>query len=132
MNVEERMEHLEKELSRANRRNRRLEAGAILCFGLAVTVWILRPQTLLAQPAANAMKEVRANRFVLEDERGTIRAGLVSSKDGPTLGLTDEKGTLRASLGESKINMPDGKTITYPESSLLLFGPDGKGLWHAP
>jgi hypothetical protein len=68
----------------------------------------------------------------LYDEKGNPRAGLVVTKDGSGLSLTDEKGNARAALGTTQTTTPDGKTVTYPESSLLLFGPDGKGIWQAP
>jgi len=35
-------------------------------------------------------------------------------------------------LGTGRTVLPDGREITYPESSLRLFGPDGKTIWHAP
>jgi len=88
------------------------------------------------------------------DERGNPRAFLQVGKDGPALGLMDEnekmravltgyepvvglaildaKGKPRAVLGKSETVTPDEKKVIYPESSLLLFGPDGKVLWQAP
>jgi hypothetical protein len=35
-------------------------------------------------------------------------------------------------LGVMGTVTPDGKTTTYPESSLILFGADGKVKWSAP
>jgi len=35
-------------------------------------------------------------------------------------------------LGISQTTTADGKVITYPESSLLLFKGDGTLLWEAP
>ena len=176
MTLEERLEHLEKELSRANRRNRRLLLAVALCGGIVVVAWIFGPQMLLAQNPANAPKEVHANRFVLEDEKGKPRAelsminggpGLILSDekgntrvglsvpkneprlelsdekgktravleldtDGSRLNLSDEKGTERATLGVSMTKTPDGKHTTNHESSLLLYGPDGKVRWQTP
>jgi len=52
-------------------------------------------------------------------------------KDGPGLSLFDDKGVGRAVLGGGRTVFPDGRQIRYPESSLMLFGPDGNGLWQA-
>jgi hypothetical protein len=69
----------------------------------------------------------------LYDAASKTRAALTVNADGgPTLFLYDVAGKGRATLGTEKFIMPDGKTITYPESSLLLFGPDGRVLWQAP
>ena len=55
-----------------------------------------------APQAGQVLREVRARKFVLEDENGEIRAGLVALKDGPMLALYDEKGENRAGLGVDK------------------------------
>jgi hypothetical protein len=68
----------------------------------------------------------------LLDENGTNRASLRVERDGATLGLADEKGNTRAALGVTKTISRDGKATTYPESSLLFFGPDSKVIWQAP
>lgn len=65
-------------------------------------------------------------------ENGKVRAALVTGKHRPGLPLYDENGKLRATLGSSRTETKDGKVITYPESSLLLFKPDGTVLWQAP
>jgi hypothetical protein len=67
----------------------------------------------------------------LFDEKGEARAGLVVRKDGSSLALYDKNGTTRFEAGKAKTMTPDGKTIEYPESSLILYGPDGKVLWSA-
>jgi hypothetical protein len=69
---------------------------------------------------------------VLCDAVGTPRADLFLSEMGPRLSLYDAKGTGRATLGISGTETSDGKTTAYPESSLLLFGPDSTVLWAAP
>ncbi|MHC4637194.1 MAG: hypothetical protein ACYTBV_06765 [Planctomycetota bacterium] len=71
-------------------------------------------------------------RLNLYGENGKGDVSLIVGKSGPRLSLYDENGKGRASLGAAKTNTPDGNTITYPESSLLLFGPDGKVIWSAP
>ena len=55
-----------------------------------------------------------------------------TDKEGPKLVLSDATGQDRAVLGTGAAETPDGKTITYPESTLMLFGPDEKALWKAP
>lgn len=52
--------------------------------------------------------------------------------DGPGLGLWDAKRTTPASLGASQTKIRDGKTISYPESTLLLFDAEGEMLWRTP
>ena len=68
----------------------------------------------------------------LYDEKGNGRAALGVLKDGAALALFDEKGKGRTTLGVNQTVTPDGKTITYPESSLLLFDEKGKRIWSAP
>jgi len=68
----------------------------------------------------------------LIDENRKPRAGLFVSKDGyPSLALIDENGISRFVAGKTETITPEGKTIAYPESSLVLFGPDGKVIWSA-
>lgn len=59
------------------------------------------------------------------------QAWLGVRKDGPGLELFDKKDNLRLVAGKAELTTPDGKTIAYPESSLILFGPDGKVIWSA-
>ena len=70
--------------------------------------------------------------LTLFDEKGIGRAMLSTSNGGPGLVLFDEKGKVRAGLGVNETTTPDGKVTKYPESSLLLFGPDGNIIWRAP
>ena len=70
-------------------------------------------------------------RLSLYDENGKTRTELWASKLGPCLSLSDENGNERFRAGKTKTVTPDGKTIEYPESSLILFGPDGKVIWSA-
>ena len=69
---------------------------------------------------------------MLYDAKGTLRAGMAAIKDGPGLALWDEKRKTRVVLGAIQTETADGRVISYPESSLLLFGPDGKIIWTAP
>ena len=69
----------------------------------------------------------------LLDNSGTERVLLhVGENSGAGLLLQDEAGLYRASLGSSERVRADGRRTTYPESSLLLFGPDGNVIWQAP
>jgi hypothetical protein len=70
--------------------------------------------------------------LALSDDNGKPRDVLATNKDGPMLTLLDGNGKNRACLGINKTTTPDGKVITYPESSLLLFDPNGKVIWEAP
>jgi hypothetical protein len=48
--------------------------------------------------AGSGVKEIRANRFILEDDNGKTRAMLIVDKDGSALALYDENGKPGASL----------------------------------
>ena len=65
----------------------------------------------------------------LSDENGNSRTVLGVFKNGPALRLSDENGIIRFQAGKTAIETPDGKTIEYPESSLILYGSDGKVIW---
>jgi hypothetical protein len=112
---------------------------------------------LSAKPAAEA--EVRANHFVLVDEKGKERASLVAdnagsvflvmfdaagktranlsvSNDGPSLVLYDATGRQRTIIGSttlvgSHVN-DNGVAEKGPASSIVLFDKNGKLLWRQP
>ena len=44
----------------------------------------------------------------------------------------DESGKGRLTLGVDRTKTPGGKTVSYPESSILLFNPEGNVSWSAP
>ena len=69
--------------------------------------------------------------LTLCDENGRPRVRLDVGNDGPSLSLNDENGNSRFAAGKTWIESQDGKTIEYPESSLILYGPDGKVIWSA-
>lgn len=71
-------------------------------------------------------------RLDLYDENGKNRAGLGVAKDGPLLELYDENGKPRAQLGAGLVTMPDGRKITYAESSIRLSNAEAKVIWQAP
>jgi hypothetical protein len=68
----------------------------------------------------------------LSDKNGQERASLVMREGGPELRVSDEKGNARATVGVTHAKTLDGRMITYPESSILLYGTDSKVIWHAP
>ena len=65
---------------------------------------------------------VRADKFVLEDERGGTRAVLTMDKGGPVLVMLDVKGHVRARLRVRK----DGPGL------ISLHDKTGKKVWSAP
>jgi len=102
MTTDERLEKLERELSRARTRFRWLVVGAGLCiisvaviyaFGQYQTTFIPR-----APRAAETSKEIRANNFVLEDANGKPRASLGMDEDGLELRLRYGNGNIGAAL----------------------------------
>jgi len=101
MTTEKRLEQLESKLARMKRRPPQagwLLAGVGLFLGVLIVGWAFGPEPARAQPAKAALKVVRANRFVLVDEKNRPRAMLYMTKDGPALRLYDEKGKTRAAL----------------------------------
>ena len=137
MTTDERIENLEKGLASARRFNRWLLAAV----GLALGVWILAGTfgpTMAAEPAGGtAINEVRAKRFVVEDENGKVRAVLAVFKDGPGLTLADESGNPRAMLimgkGGPALTLSDengkvraGLNATKETAGLTLADENGK------
>ena len=92
--VVERVERLEREWRRAKRRARwLLVAGGFAAVGLVLAYALANTTpTAQAQGASSGLKEIRANRFILEDQNGKSRAELDVDKDGPGLALLDETG----------------------------------------
>lgn len=98
MTTEERLEKLERELKRANRRNRWLLAGVSLCIGVVVVVWVFGLAAMTARAAGGAVKQVRATEFILEDENGMPLASLTVIKGFPTLLMRDKTDNIVVSL----------------------------------
>jgi len=101
----------------------------------------LSSETALAQ---SGKKEIRANKFVLEDDNGKTRAELYTAKDkGGGLSLYDESGKLRYALGVAKqgtalMLLDENKTARIILSAnqegqrLNLFDENGQKIWSAP
>jgi len=88
MTTDERLEKLERELSRARTRFRWLVVGAGLCvMSVAVIYAFGQYKTTFLPRATEASKEIRANNFVLEDKNGKNRASLGMDEDGVVLRL---------------------------------------------
>ncbi|WP_006786804.1 hypothetical protein [Thiorhodospira sibirica] len=91
MNIEQRLSQLEKELAASKRRHR---------WTLSVLLLILTLGLLTqgySSPGADQppLHEVRAQQFVLVDERGNIRGRLGMIDNEPTLLLRDEHSEIR-------------------------------------
>lgn len=116
----------------------------IACIVLSLGVWFVcksfRPERAWVQ---SGVKEIRAKRFILEDENGKTRADLSVGKNNPGLWLFDENGKVRASLNIGKdgsglgLSDENSKTriVLYMGKDgprLALFGENGKLIWKAP
>jgi hypothetical protein len=103
MTIEERLKNMERELGRVKRRNRWLLGAILLLAGGMVLAGVLRTTVPTAQAqGTGTAKELRANKFVLEDNSGDTRALLWMTDNGPSLGLMDKKSKLRICLSADK------------------------------
>ena len=92
MTIEERLENMERELARAKRRNLWLLSVTLLMVGVFAIGFFETTSSKLRAQGAGKERVVRANEFILEDERGEVRARLGIFKDQPGLTLSDENG----------------------------------------
>ena len=128
MTTEERLENLERELTRVKRNNRLLMLGTVILAVLVLGWYPLTQQwvsSAYAQGTPTGPKIMRANQFILEDENGKPRASLVLVKDGPVLSLDDENGKTRATLALSKIG-PVLREILWQGGKIALHCRDGR------
>ena len=133
MTNNERFERMERQLARV----RWFNCCLITCIVLALAVWLIlktfNPETAWAQ---SAPKEIRANKFVLEDQDGTTRAQLAIDLNGSMLFLHDENGNIRAALiatsdGPALVLREKGKTraelgVLKDTPQLVLLDENGK------
>jgi hypothetical protein len=86
-------------LERLERENIRLKkAGAV--FVVALAAWVV-----LGSGFVRPVKQLVAERFVLKDPQGVVRAHLASKKDGsPELALFDAKGNRRVTMNSTADN----------------------------
>jgi len=100
--TEERLKKLEKELAEG----RRLTGWMLGALGLSLGAWVaigaFKPGTARAQPARAALKEVRANRFIVMNDKGEATAMLFASDDTVGLSITSQKDKIRALFGIGK------------------------------
>ena len=88
--VEERLEKLERDLRTAKRRTRWLLLAVALTAVAVVLAWSVATTTATAQ--AQGPKVIRANQFVLDDEKGRPRVWLFVDKNGPRMTMLNENG----------------------------------------
>jgi len=100
MTTDERLQKVEGQLARVRWFNRCLIACIVLSLGVWFILKAFAPETAWAQ---SGTKEIRANKFVLEDEKGKVRATLAMTGTGPILWLSDENGKQRATLGAFEV-----------------------------
>jgi hypothetical protein len=94
------LEKVERELLAERHRNRRLLAAVGLVVVGVGPAWIVAKTTAIAQAQGTNIgpKVIRANPFILEDEKGNARVRLSAIKEAPALALFDENGKDRAVL----------------------------------
>jgi hypothetical protein len=98
MTIEERMVNLELQMGRFHRRNRWMIGAVLLLAGGLVIPTTIEMSAFRARAQVAPAKEIRASKFVLQDETGSERAVLAYDKNGVALELTDENETPRAQL----------------------------------
>jgi hypothetical protein len=123
MTTHERLEKVERQLARVTFFNRCVTA----CIVLSCATWFISetfgPETAWAGSGA---KVIRANSFLLEDEKGKVRAVMGLDKHGAALVLGDENGTARVSL----LSLKQGRKPS--RCWLSLHDENGREFWHAP
>jgi len=134
MTTDERFEKVEGQLARVRWINRCLIGCIVVALGLWFILKTFGPETAWAQSGA---KEIRAKRFVLEDENGKTRADLRVDKNGPSLRLCDENEKARVRLMAFKdatclaLTDENGKpraafVVDMDKSALMLSDENGK------
>ena len=102
MTTEERLQKVERELERTKHLARFLVGIISLCFGTGAFFWASDTVSSKGQASGEPVKEIRASRFVLEDENGNMRAALGINNSQPTFVMTDEDGIDRIGLVVTK------------------------------
>ncbi len=106
------METLARRLDRVERENRRLKQAGVVALAVIAAVVLMGQAT-----ESKVAKVIEAERFVLLDPSGEIRAVLIQTKGGSSLHLYDEKGKLRVGLVSGAAD----------ETGLSLYDADGEG-----
>ena len=93
----------------------------------------------LERQLADAPKVIRSNEFILEDDKGNVRAVLAVTKYGPQLCLYDENGKTLFELTGAVLGMMDenGKTrvelaVLQDGAGMALYDEDGNFIWQVP
>jgi hypothetical protein len=139
MTTEERLEKLERELTKTKRRNRWLLGGVGLVLGMFALAWatIGTAGKAQAQATGPAKKVIHANEFILEDENGKVRVVLSARTDGSGLFLYDENSKELVMLAVNKagpgLALCDAKgeprvQLTAEDDGARLILSDEKGL----
>ena len=76
---------------------------------------------------------VKTHQIDLVDYTNKVRASLrLDNDERPTLLMLDKNDKLRVSIGVTSLVSADGTQTKSPESSIYLFDPNGRPIWHAP
>jgi len=110
MTTDERMGKIEGQLARVRWFNRCLIACIVLSLGVWFILKSFGPETAWAK---SGVKEIRATRFIVEDENGEESAMLGMGDNGPALLMKGKNGKIRVTL-----------LADYP--ALTMRGGDGK------
>jgi len=140
MTTEKRLERLEVELGRA-RLHTRLWGGVALLVGIGALAGGLASCRSAAD--SGTYSEIRANRIVIQDDGGRVRALLAVVDGGVGLSLADEAGTVRALLsytgGTPTLSLHDasGKTravmgVVGGGGSMGVLDASGRQVWGTP
>ena len=85
-----RLEQLERDVRVEQRRTRWLLVAVALAAVAVVLAWAVANPTTTAH--AQGPKVIRANQFVLDDEKGRARVWLFVDKNGPRMTMLNETG----------------------------------------
>ncbi len=89
-------------------------------MGGVLSIWFLMPPSVLAQGDSTEKQTVEAERFVLRDASGRMRAELSTNGEYPVLWFYDEEGRKGTTVGQ------DAVLVVGPEDdSWVLLSPDG-------
>ena len=118
MAIEDRLDRLERELSRSRKRFRWLILGAGLGLLSAAVLYASRDHS----DAAKVGQELRATSFILEDANGKPRASLGLDEDGLELRLRYENDNIGAALclHEDKVVLSFADKVGKPRAVLGL------------
>jgi hypothetical protein len=117
MTIEERLEELERKVTRAQFVNRML---VILSIVVVLAIWFFTSCSLTAKKIV--LDEIRAKQFIVVDKNGKIRAKLCMLNDSPSLYLTDENGKKRFELNVFDIVGPSLSLCDKKEKARIFMG----------